>query len=85
MNNKNGKIVNIILLSNSNMIIPLFVRNVSSQAKYNLHSMAFLQIDVISTVKLGYYELGYNELPVITNISLCLVGSSQTNKTFSWL
>ncbi len=37
------------------------------------------------TVKLGYYELGYNKLPVKTNISLCLVGSSQTNKTFSWL
>ncbi len=37
------------------------------------------------TVKLGYYELGYNELPVITNFYNCLVGSSQTNKTFSRL
>ena len=54
MNNKNGKIVNIILLSNSKMIIPLFVRIVSSQAKDNLHSMAFLQIDVICR----YYQHG---------------------------
>ncbi len=38
-----------------------------------------------STVKLGYNELGYNELPVITNVSHCLVGSNHTNKTFSWL
>jgi hypothetical protein len=32
----------------------------------------------VITVKLGYYELGYNELPLITNISHYLVGSNQT-------
>jgi hypothetical protein len=42
-------------------------------------------VEYVSTVKLGYNELGYNELSGITNISHCLVGSSQTNKTFSRL
>jgi hypothetical protein len=37
------------------------------------------------TVKLGYSELGYNELPLIANKYKILVGSSQFNTMPSWL
>jgi hypothetical protein len=39
----------------------------------------------VSTVKLGYNDLGYNELPLIANKKFTLVGSGDFTILFSWL
>ncbi len=36
------------------------------------------------TVKLGYNELGYNELPVKANKKISLVGSGELHMAVSW-
>jgi hypothetical protein len=48
------------------------------------HIVSFL-FKLIHTVKLGYNELGYNELLFIANKYKILVGSSQFNSMSSWL
>ncbi len=37
------------------------------------------------TVKLGYNDLGFSELPLLANIKLSLVGSGDFPILFSWL
>jgi hypothetical protein len=44
-----------------------------------------LTLCFLNTVKLGYNELGYNELPVIANKKMSLVGLGDLTSLFSWL
>ena len=48
--------------------------HITEQLEKALHSPQIPPKNVLSTVKLGYNELGYNELPVITNRIFPLFG-----------
>jgi hypothetical protein len=62
---------------------PQFLRRTRGSAQ--LQKRWYLKLKFGYTVKLGYNELGYNELSVIANKKIYLVGLGHFNDNFSRL